>query len=350
MDARSLSSMVLFRSVAKAKRETILGSYLDIHPDWKAFMETSEPRMDGNLKEASAKVAQMGNTEKNVPAARNAIANTQPSDVVDCANDVDKNRIETQSPSKEDEIQAGHDHGFALRNDDKFNPEESNSKGVHVVCKEAGCGNSCEAKFSGLEATEPSSGSHSVSPVHADTDVVKFWYPDNTNTSQEATGPSPCTKAVSPDHADADVVRFPLGQGWAKFWYPDHTASPGKRNAVKLAPSARSSRTPDQQRRIAQSTQPDPLVGMERYHLVVVEKDFSITIQEVGLRPRGLEKTEVAREAAVTNKPPPRTRRKVTFNLDAPEREAGRLRRGWARVSVAARRMFRRCRCCLGQR
>ena len=320
MDARSLSSIFLLGNGAKAKQQTMLGSYLDIHPDWKAFMEICEPRMDGNLKETSAKEAQMKNTEEDILAATNATANSQLSDAADCASDVEGNKIETKSPSKVDEIQAGHGEGVALLNDlHEFRPGE-NDKGLQVSCKDAGRGDSCETTFSGQQATEPSPGSN----------------------------------AVSPDH-DATVVRFPLGQGWAKFWYPDNTSPAITKADVQSTPSAlvrprtRPNRAADQQRRTAQSRQPDPLVGMERYHLVVVEKDFSITIQEVGLRPHGLETTEVAREAAATNTKPPRPRaRKVTFNLDDPARE-GRLRRGWARVSAAARRMFRRCRCCLGQ-
>ena len=322
MDVQRLSTIALCKNGANAKQQTVLGSYLDIHPDWKAFMEAFGLRMDGNLKESSVKVAQMGNTEKKIPAATNTTANSQLSDVSDCASDVDKtNKIENKSPPKGDEIRAQNGDGVALSNDDEFNPDE-NDKVVKIACKEAGRGGSCETKFSG---------------------------------QQQAAEPSPGANSVSPDH-DAAVVRFPLGQGWAKFWYPDNTTSPAITKAdVQSAPAALvrprigPSRAADQQRRTAQSRQPDPLVCMERYHLVVVEKDFSITIQEVGLRPHGLETTEVAREAAATNKPPRPRARKVTFNLDAPARE-GRLRRSWARVSAAARRMFRRCRCCLRQR
>ena len=317
-----LSSIVLFGNGAKAKKQrTILGSYLDIHPDWKAFMERCEPRVDGKSKETSAKVAQMENTEKNIPAERNAPANTQLRDVAECASVVAEKEIAIHSPSKVNDIQARcQSDAVALRNDGKFHPEE-NDKGVQVACKEAGRGNSCETKFTTLEATEPSPEAH----------------------------------AASPD--DADVMRFSLGQGWAKFWYPDNTNINARKADVQSAPSILARprtglcRASDQQRPTAQSAQPDPLPGMERYNLVVVEKDFSITIQEAGLRPRDLQTTEVAREAAATNTKPPRPRaRKVTFNLNAaPERE-GRLRRGWARVSAAAQRMFQRCRCCLGQR
>ena len=399
-----LSSIVLFGNGAKAKKQkTILGSYLDIHPDWKAFMERCEPRVDGKPKETSAKVAQMENTEKNIPAERNAPANTQLRDVAECASVVADKEIAIHSPSKVNDIQTRcQSDAVALCNDGKFHPEE-NDKGVQVACKEAGRGNSCETKFTTLEATEPSPEAHAASPddadvmrfplgqgwakvwypdntntdqkatepspgAHAaspdDADVMrfplgqgwaKFWYPDNTNTDQKATEPSPGAHAASPD--DADVMRFPLGQGWAKFWYPDNTNTNARKADVQSAPSALARprtglcRAFDQQRRTAQSAQPDPLPGMERYNLVVVEKDFSITIQEAGLRPRDLQTTEVAREAAATNTKPPRPRaRKVTFNLNAAPQSEGRLRRGWARVSAAAQRMFQRCRCCLGQR
>ena len=49
MDPQKLSTVAICKTAAAAKKQLILGSYLDIHPGWKGFIEKRESRTAGNI-------------------------------------------------------------------------------------------------------------------------------------------------------------------------------------------------------------------------------------------------------------------------------------------------------------